>query len=112
MQASYTVFLFIGIVAFVVGYLIGRSSKGSTNQTPLMPGSSFGRSNSPLTMDNVGARMSKSAVHAQIMDLLARKQKIEAIKLLRMQRGLGLKEAKDYVESLESGASPQFDIGD
>jgi ribosomal protein L7/L12 len=51
-------------------------------------------------------------VHTQIRDLLSRQQKIEAIKFLRYQRGLGLKEAKDYVEALERGLSPAFDIGD
>ncbi len=39
----------------------------------------------------------------QIIDLLVQNQKIEAIKLLRQNSSLGLKEAKDAVEEIESG---------
>lgn len=39
-------------------------------------------------------------VHAMI----AANQKIQAIKLVRERTGMGLKEAKDYVEALESGS--------
>ncbi len=38
---------------------------------------------------------------AQVMELLAQRKKIEAVKLVRQYTALGLKEAKDYVESLE-----------
>ena len=37
-----------------------------------------------------------------LADLIARDRKIEAIKLYRELTGLGLKEAKDQVEALES----------
>lgn len=39
-------------------------------------------------------------VDSRIVDLLASGQKIKAIKLYREQTGVGLKEAKEYVESL------------
>ncbi len=39
-------------------------------------------------------------VDEQIMKLLDAGEKIKAIKLYREQTGVGLKEAKDYVESL------------
>jgi large subunit ribosomal protein L7/L12 len=39
-------------------------------------------------------------VDAEIRDLVARGQKIQAIKLLRERTGVGLKEAKDVVDSL------------
>ena len=39
-------------------------------------------------------------VNLEIMDLMKAGQKIQAIKLYREQTGVGLKEAKDYVESL------------
>ncbi len=39
-------------------------------------------------------------VDEQIMELVGAGQKIQAIKLYREQTGVGLKEAKDYVESL------------
>ncbi len=40
-------------------------------------------------------------LRARVMPLLARGQKINAIKLVRDETGMGLKQAKDYVESLE-----------
>jgi ribosomal L7/L12-like protein len=39
-------------------------------------------------------------VNLEIMELMKAGQKIQAIKLYRQQTGAGLKEAKDYVESL------------
>jgi ribosomal protein L7/L12 len=50
----------------------------------------------------------------ELRDLVARGQKIEAIKRVREQTGLGLKEAKDYVEQLSRGtqliaATPAMD---
>jgi ribosomal protein L7/L12 len=40
-------------------------------------------------------------LNGQILALLAKNQKIQAIKLVREQTGWGLKEAKDYVDALE-----------
>ena len=37
----------------------------------------------------------------QVLDLIARGNKIAAIKLVREQTGMGLREAKDHVERLE-----------
>ena len=39
-------------------------------------------------------------VEAEILELLRRQKKIEAIKLYRQRTGVGLKEAKDFVETL------------
>lgn len=39
-------------------------------------------------------------VNSQVKELILAGQKIQAIKLYREQTGVGLKEAKDYVESL------------
>jgi hypothetical protein len=39
-------------------------------------------------------------VNLEILELMKSGQKIQAIKLYRKQTGAGLKEAKDYVESL------------
>lgn len=46
----------------------------------------------------------KSELHA----LLGQGNKIAAIKLVRQHTGLGLKEAKEYVEALEVGAVPVY----
>lgn len=44
----------------------------------------------------------------QIQDLVRAGKKIEAIKLVRQQTGLGLKEAKDAVEAMERGETPDL----
>ncbi|KPL86253.1 hypothetical protein SE18_14125 [Herpetosiphon geysericola] len=43
---------------------------------------------------------------AAIQGLLLQGKKIEAIKQVRLQTNLGLKEAKDYVEMIERGENP------
>jgi ribosomal protein L7/L12 len=45
-----------------------------------------------------------------VSELLARGNKIGAIKLVREQTGLGLKEAKDYVDALEAGTAPALPV--
>jgi ribosomal protein L7/L12 len=46
------------------------------------------------------------AAESQLRELVARGQKIEAIKRVRELTGLGLKEAKDYIELLPQAAIP------
>jgi ribosomal protein L7/L12 len=46
--------------------------------------------------------MDSAALDDQIRDLLAKGQKIEAIKMYRLATNLGLKEAKDYVEAIQA----------
>jgi hypothetical protein len=43
---------------------------------------------------------------AQVRELIARGRKIEAIKLVREETGLGLKDAKDYCDALRAGRLP------
>jgi|SRR5262245_15619175 len=43
---------------------------------------------------------------SEIGGLLKSKQKIEAIKLIRARKGIGLAEAKAYVDAVEAGADP------
>ncbi|MEX0676681.1 MAG: ribosomal protein L7/L12 [Pirellulales bacterium] len=52
-----------------------------------------------LVLTNLGIDPGQG-LDKQIADLLRSGQKIEAIKLYRAQTGVGLKEAKDYVEGL------------
>jgi ribosomal protein L7/L12 len=112
MQTSYTAFIILGIVTLAIGYWLGSRSRGSQTQMPMMPDASFGKQSVASKMNTQGVHMNKSDVHTVIKDLLARRQLIEAIKFLRLQRGLGLKEAKDYVEALDRGFPPAVDIGD
>lgn len=52
------------------------------------------------------------AVDEEVRRLAQGNRKIEAIKLIREKKGLGLKQAKEYVEALEKGnMPPQFAAG-
>jgi len=109
MQFSTTTLIIAGIVIFFAGYLLGKkSSHNSGARMPEMPKQSLPQ----MPMSSQGARLSKKDIEAQINHLLQLSQKIEAIKFLRQERPLGLKEAKDYVEALEQGYPPPLDIGD
>jgi ribosomal protein L7/L12 len=59
-------------------------------QSPIIP-----------TSANPPAPSAAGDLNGQIHALLAKNQKIQAIKLVREQTGWGLKEAKDYVDALE-----------
>lgn len=52
-----------------------------------------------LILENLGIDPNQG-LDKQIADLVREGRKIEAIKLYRTQTGLGLKEAKDYVDGL------------
>jgi len=55
----------------------------------------------------VPPRPQRGAAHPESLEgLLAQGKKIEAIKLVREQTGMGLKEAKDYVEAYAAGKRP------
>ncbi len=72
--------------------------------------SSFGRM--PLSLDDPPVRSNSVAVSgpdlATISALVAGDNKIAAIKRVRELTGLGLKEAKDYVEALPRSALPEL----
>jgi hypothetical protein len=56
----------------------------------------------------VGAIPAKpDPVDDEVRRLLAAGRKIDAIKFVREKNGIGLKEAKDYVEAIESRLNPQ-----
>lgn len=48
----------------------------------------------------------RDAIDPEVERLLIARQKIEAIKLVRARKGLGLKEAKEYVESVAERMPP------
>jgi len=50
---------------------------------------------------------SGNPMDAEVMRLLADRQKIAAIKFVRQQTGIGLTEAKAYVDALEAGRDPR-----
>lgn len=52
-------------------------------------------------LKHLNIQVELDAVDREIVDLLKAGKKIEAIKLYRQHSGVGLKEAKDYVESIQ-----------
>lgn len=104
---SLTIIIIVFFIGYFVGHLVGK--KGLSATTPY-PGPHQPLTFRPTTVN--GLRIKKSELLGQIKNLLQRNQKIYAIKLLREQRNLGLKEAKDYVEAVEIGGPLPFEIGD
>jgi ribosomal protein L7/L12 len=96
----------LAVVAAV--FLLRRSWGGSLSNTPRTPSAA---------QPSVPSAQIADAGLAQISALLARGNKIEAIKRVRELTGLGLKEAKDYVEAMAAGAihdlpAPAHSAGD
>jgi ribosomal protein L7/L12 len=91
-----TTLLILGVVAFAVAgvvlFVLNRSWGSSLEQ---------GRMPIQGVSDPRVANISDHTLR-EVQALVARGNKIEAIKRLRDLTGLGLKEAKDYVESLPS----------
>jgi hypothetical protein len=65
-------------------------------------------SNSDATPAEPLAAPEPGSLEAEILGLMQGKKKIEAVKLYRQRSGVGLKEAKDFVEALAAkhGISP------
>lgn len=84
----------VAIFLMLVIVLARRSSRGRDDL--LRPPAHMAR-----PRRNAPARITLAPdVMQQVAELLAQRRKIEAIKLVREATGLGLKEAKDFVESL------------
>lgn len=54
--------------------------------------------------------LSQEEIESEIKKYLSQGNKIQAIKLLRSYTSMGLKEAKDFVEDIQSGKKPQIRI--
>jgi sugar lactone lactonase YvrE/DNA-directed RNA polymerase subunit RPC12/RpoP len=76
------------------------------NSTVILPGAQ--QTNSPnIDLSAIlGPMLGKSVDIAQLTNLLQSGRKIEAIKIFRQSSGMGLAEAKDAVEKLAAGQSP------
>lgn len=87
-------FIVMALVTGGIGFLIGRSSGPRDRDSLLRPPSALG---SPRTTR-------PPALTAEVLEevhaLIAANRKIDAIRLVRESSGLGLKEAKDFVETL------------
>lgn len=83
------------VVMGVVLWAIGRN-KGNQNTSNTFNNPTSSPFESPFNSSSANA-----SGDDEIVDLLRRGQKIQAIKIYRDRTGAGLKEAKDAVEALE-----------
>ena len=88
----------IAVLAIVAIVVMLRRSWGGSLSAPPPPLSAAQAGGPPAQIAGAGL--------AEISTLVARGNKIEAIKRVRELTGLGLKEAKDYVESMPAGGVP------
>lgn len=97
------------LIGFTIWIWSKRSERPSSsinlNQTPINPARTPNFEPNPSTQFGPSFD-SKPIDQAAIQDLLIQGKKIEAIKQVRLQTSLGLKEAKDYVEMIERGENP------
>jgi ribosomal protein L7/L12 len=93
-------FLLIAVVgAMIVAFVLNRSWGSSLEQGSALPKLDQGIPR-PLPPTLTGD------VEADARAIMRTGQKIEAIKRVRELTGMGLKEAKDYVDALERGETP------
>ncbi|ABX02954.1 MAG TPA: hypothetical protein DEF47_02305 [Herpetosiphon sp.] len=88
-------------IAVVMGLMLWSWSKRSER-----PSSMINFNQPPIKPTQTPSFDSAKLDQAQIQLLLSQGKKLEAIKHVRLQTSLGLKEAKDYVEAIERGQSP------
>lgn len=88
-------------IAVVMGLMLWSWSKRSER-----PSSMINFNQPPINPAQPSSFNAAKLDQAQIQLLLSQGKKLEAIKQVRLQTSLGLKEAKDYVEAIERGLSP------
>jgi len=90
------VFVFANIVTWLI-----RKNAAAKTFTGNVDNSGYTETPSTHSSSNIAPGNAEEAVRALLDD----GNKIEAIKLVREQTGLGLKEAKDLVDAMERGAA-------
>ena len=88
----------LGVIVVVIAIITLRRSWGGSLADPARPPSAIQPSVPPVQI--------AAPSLAEVSALLASGHKIEAIKRYRELTGVGLKEAKDYVDALDAGAQP------
>lgn len=113
-MVTYTLAIIVGIAAvIVIGLLLWHGSKKKSSDE--FTGNVDDAGNTPVATDATAATPPSASdglpshhlvsnAEAAIRAILAAGHKIEAIKRVREETGLGLKEAKDLVEAMERGA--------
>ena len=81
----------------------GGGNELSAKQADIRPRERFRTPVVPVTLDRISKEDIPDDLRAELMHLLQRRSKIPAIKLVREHTGLGLKEAKDYIDALSDG---------
>lgn len=104
-------------IAVVIGLMLWSWSKRSERpsstinlkQPPIAPSQT--PSFDPVMIKRFSSGFDPNKLdQARIHLLLSQGKKLEAIKQVRLQTSLGLKEAKDYVEAIERGQSPTSQV--
>lgn len=90
MELSWALVAVVAVVAMLVGFFLGRSAGGNVVQV------SSGPTRQPGPQQQPGEMRGWEATARGLMDS---GNKIQAIKVVRDGTGMGLKEAKDLVES-------------
>jgi ribosomal protein L7/L12 len=99
-----TSYLLVGIAAIIViAVLVWLGKRNAVKDTFTGNVDSNHHTEPPSATGNTN--ITPGAAEAEVRDLLEAGKKIEAIKRVREQTGLGLKEAKDLVEALERGVA-------
>jgi len=93
MELSWTLVAIVAVVAALFGFVLGRKGGGNVVQV----------SSGPMQMPGGGqydtTRQRDAGWEAQARALMSTGNKIQAIKVVRDGTGMGLKDAKDLVES-------------
>jgi ribosomal protein L7/L12 len=89
----------LAVLAVIVTVVVLRRSWGGVIEHPALPLAD----SMPPARSNISI---SEPDRSEISALLARGNKIEAIKRLRQLTGLGLKEAKEYVEAMPRSGTP------
>ena len=91
------------LLAFAIGIVIGRVTAKARRARHAQETPAGGHENPSRGSDTI--TLPSAELRAEIETLLADDRKIEAIRVARAALGLGLKEAKDLVESIEASNS-------
>ena len=96
------VYLIASVVVIAIGVLIWYFAKRKSGKKPFTGNVDNDEGEIKDAPANKPASLSlnSSDADAEVRALMAAGKKIEAIKLVRQRTGLGLKEAKDYVERM------------
>lgn len=89
----------IGLLLMIIGILVGSPNSSEFKMK-------YMDKKLDRIMEHLG--IEEINIDEELKELLAEEKKIPAIKRLREETGMGLKEAKDYVENLERKPSNKY----